>query len=312
MPRDEIDGKKVKKPDRSPVAKANMHFGAHIEGHFDGEEKWLVPGGSHTYQIPVRWDEYYADQAKFDRDVALLKGYRFGFGVRCVPEEHRLWEGYRGSPVKPTSYQSFVDFLVFLIKRYGPLYVELLNEQNSERDEAKPFESYFGAGMIDGEDPEIGGARYREMLAYVYPRVKRACPKVSIHAGALMNNSFRNGFMRGIFKKGDRRKLADFLSFHYYLGINTPFDSIYEQIATLRRYTSLPFVLAETSVLAPKDSPELQKQQRDWLIYLMKKRSSIGLHLILWYTLANNGWFNSDAVFKDVPKPVYGVLCAAG
>lgn len=311
MPKDNDKKGKIKSPPKkSAIPKINVDFGAHIEGHFNGQENWLV--SNRTYQIPIRWDEYYAHPSLYDLDVSLLSGHRFGFNVRCVPKQYRLWEDYRGSPVKPESYLNLVEFLGVLIFRYGPAHIELLNEQNIGRDQAKVFESYFGAGMIDGENPEIGGNRYREMLEYVYPKIKKAYPKVKIHIGALMDNDFRDGFMRGMFPKGNRKPIGDALSFHYYQGINRPFDAINSSINRLRSFTSLPIILAETSVLAETlegvNSSELRERQKAWLEYLVANKSKLKLDKVFWYTLANNGWMSSDLVMNDIPKPAYNVF----
>jgi hypothetical protein len=287
-------------------------FGAQIEGHFNGEEKWLIP--NRIYQITMRWDDYYDNVTLYDQDVQKFAGYQFGFGIRCVPQPFRLWPTYRNSPLNPQYSGELLSFLTTILDRYNPTFIELFNEPNIGRDQAKSFEDYFGAWMIDEEAPDVAGNRYREMLASVYPFIKQYHSKVKIHAGALMNNAHRDGFLKGMFPKGDRSKLADAVSFHYYVDKNSKFYSIKDQVAEIRKRTSLPLVLSETSALSYNsiDAEGAETLQYDWFKYLVRNKLSLGIDKILWYTLANNGWWHSDMVMNDVPKLVYQLFAGRG
>jgi hypothetical protein len=306
MPRDKIE-KPIRKSNKQlKVAKIDENFGAQIEGHIEEHEaQWVVL--NRPYQISTRLDEYVLSPDMYHRDVSILSGNRYGFGIRCLPATYRLWPEYRNSPPREDCYDHLVYFLSKLVTEHSPQpsFIELFNEPNIGRDAAKKFEAYFGAWMLDGEDPRIGGIRYREMLAYVYPRLKSLVPNMKIHAGALMDNAFRDGFLVGMFPKGDRRKLADAISFHYYLSLGTPFESIKTKVNKIRSRTSLPIILSETSVLDENDSIELQTRQDEWLKYLIKNRSNLGIDKILWYTAFNNGWWNSDMIMSSKPKLVY-------
>jgi hypothetical protein len=279
-----------------------LPLGVQIEGRVAGREQWIVP--NRQYQIAVKWRDVETtkgllDWHVYDPDFQALAGQRVTVGIKVVPEWARLWAGYVGSPPKPECYHDLARFLLVLIDRYRPDAIELFNEPDVGRDEAKWAEEYFGAWCI-GTGFSSGGTKYGQCLKAIYPIIHEAYPNVRVIACALigaMPSSYQ--FYQGAMSAG---MLCDAVSFHKYIGIGGNYDAAFEFAALIGAK-----VLSETSVTAKEDSELLKTEQADYLKYLLSNYRNTGIEVIQWYSLANNMWGCADLVRDSIPTPAYEV-----
>jgi hypothetical protein len=280
-----------------------LPLGCQIEGRVAGREQWIVP--ARQYQIAVKWRDVETvkgvyDWFTYDPDFQALSRQRVTVGIKIVPEWARLWPGYVASPPKPECYHDLARFILALIDRYRPDAIELFNEPDVGRDEARWAEEYFGAWCV-GTGFASGGMKYGQCLKAIYPIVHEAYPSVRIIACALIGaipSSIE--FYKGAMSAG---MLSDAVSFHKYIGVGGNFNAAFEFAALIGAKT----ILSETSVTAKEDSDLLKTEQADYLRYLLDNVERSSIETIQWYSLANNGWACADLVRSNIQTPAYTV-----
>lgn len=282
-------------------------LGCQIEGRVGSLARWIVP--RRQYQIGVKWREVEAvkgfrDWSIYDADFAVLRGQRVTAGVKCVPEWARLWPGYVGSPPIAHYYPELAKFIIALIERYRVNAVELFNEPDTDRDAAKWAEEYFGAWCIDN-DFYRGGRLYGQCLETVYAMVHEVYPGVRIIAGALIGAEPSSlQFLDGALEGGLQ---CDAVSYHKYISIGGDFNAAFRFGLAVAQRTPKSQVLSETSVTAKDGSPELRRAQAEYLTYLRENYQNSCIDVMQWYTLAGNGWMNSDLIYDGQTSAAYEV-----
>jgi hypothetical protein len=149
----------------------------------------------------------------------------------------------------------------------------------------------------------MGGTRYGQCLNAIYPIIHAAYPNVRIIAGALIGGIPSSlEFLQGAINTGLK---CDAISFHKYISIGGNFNSAFEFGKLVKQKINKPQVLSETSITSLTDSIELQQRQAEYLEYLMNNLSSSTIKVIQWYSLANNGWMNTDLVRRSEETLAY-------
>ena len=214
--------------------------------------------------------------------------------IITTPRWARIYPEKRCSPPRPEYLDDFATFVIAAIDRYQPDAIELINE---------PEVAY---NQLDNElDYWIGcwgphGYYYAEMLKTVYPAVKQAHPEILILAGSLMLEEFQEDFWPDVINTGGVG-FYDVVSFHgySYYPIND-FDVALRKAQYLRDIgETAPLWLTETSLLCGYNLPcgsEFEIDQAGYLRYVFTKSNAHDIDMVFWYTLAKNGWQNSDLV----------------
>lgn len=278
-----------------------LSLGAQIEGHIGSKAKWIIP--NRQYQIAIKWRDVeqnkgQRDWSGYDLDFEALAGKCVTVGVKCVPEWARLWLGYVGSPPIAYYYPELAKFIMAVIERYRPDAIELFNEPDTDRDEARWAEEFFGAWCID-RDFYRGGYLYGQMTDTVYSMVHEAYPNVRIIAGALMMHTKSLNFLDGAIAGGLQ---CDAISFHKYLSPGGDFNTVFRLSMEIRNRINKPIVLSETSIMGS----DQQQAAADYLGYLIANREQSCIDVIQWYTLADNEW-SQDLIVNRKPTPAYEV-----
>jgi len=272
-------------------------LGAQIEGDLAGREQWLVP--KRIIQWEVKWDRVehqrgtYAWPEAYDTTHALLGGLETIIGIKVCPPWARLWL-HAGSPPNPEFFPDLIRFIQAVQGRYHPNAIEFFNEPDVRYSPDDPFGEFYGAWVGPTETWHQGGARYGTAVATVYPNLGS-----KLLAGALMMHEHSLEFLSGAAEAGMK---ADAISYHTYVGDPSSFSKPMEHADEIRGLLgNVPLVLSETSAVDIEDSPTLRQWQADYLTSLISWK---GVLAKIWYTLANNGWMNSDLVYNE-PKPAY-------
>jgi hypothetical protein len=313
--RDDEKRKPRRKEPKKPVANIfSNRLGVQIEGRVRGRQQWLDPNWN--VQIHAKWRDVEAVQGTYDwspyrDDFLLLSGHPVVVGLKVVPEWARLWPEYVGSPPKPEFYSYFGAMAANLVAQYNhpkQLVLEIFNEPDADRDDVKKGTQDLGDAFgcwVMGKNWAEGGRRYGECLKMVYPIIKAAHPQVKILAGALIGEPSSFIFLEAALKAG---LMADGISFHKYAhyGIRDQ-RGPFEFAAKLKRMTTWPLVMTETSLLAKEDSAAFRQAQGAFLSSLLKDFDELGIDAMSWYSLADQGWMNSDLVWRGIAQPAYEV-----
>ena len=282
-----------------------LPLGCQIEGRVAGREQWVVP--ARQYQIAVKWRDAETvkgvyDWSIYDPDFEALSGQRVTAGIKVVPEWARSWKGYVASPPKPLCFYDLANFVIKVIERYHVEAVELFNEPDVDLNSTIQFAEYFGAWCISS-DWYMGGTRYGQCLNAIYPVIKSAYPNVRIIAGALIGGIPSSlEFLQGAINTGLR---CDAISFHKYISMNSNFNSAFEFGVLVSKKIDKPQILSETSIVSTVDSIKLQQRQSEYLEYLKCDYQYSTISAIQWYSLANNGWMNTDLIRNNIPTLAY-------
>lgn len=226
---------------------------------------------------------------KDDRDLMLAGEHSLLLTVHNAPADFLIEPGRACGAIKPEAWSAYADFIITVIDRYWSanrqMWIELWNEPDVT---GSPFPDLFGCWPADGK-------LYGQMAGKVYKIVKRARPKVLIFGGALSQiGSFAY-----------RVPKCDGISYHSYpkeQGGSTGMTSTRLKAEQLKAMGHKNILLSETSLLG-SGSLAHQELQRQYFEYLMCLRNL--LTGVFWYTLAYNGWENSDMIAKEGPKPVW-------
>ena len=282
-------------------------YGAQIEGDVVdwGRAPWIVPG--RIYQIHIKFDECddgttFNCPSHYDQDIEALAGNDIIVNVKVVPKQFRLYPDNSGSP--PTlEYCSRIGFFLnYLQTKYPTITIfDLFNEPDVPLEMGKEYGQFLGAWVIDG-DYYNSGKYYGECVQRIADVSKGLNSRIKIMIGALIGADTSFDFIKGALEKTDN---YDAVSFHKYLKVGEDFDIPFKYADKLSTYTNKPLVMTETSILGSPDSEELQTTQAQYISYLIYNQLNSKITAWLWYSLANNGWYNSDLVFDNIPKPSY-------
>lgn len=269
-------------------------LGVQQEGRLSSALPWFHPDW--IYHWSIRWHDY--PNEIYSDNIETLLGRSQIITLKVCPEEHRLWPRFVGSPPKPDSYSEFVRFAQGIIDWARPDAIALFNEPNVWVPFATSPEN-FGAWVGRDETMYQGGYRYGQFTKEVVPQLRDA----KVIVGELMINDLTLEFLRGAIDGG---LTGDFLSYHVYLSLHDEFSKLDEWASKLSSLTNLPLAVTETSIIDSIDSPELRQKQLEYAQFLRAKTlESDQVKFVEWYTLANNGWGNSDLVTKGVAQPAY-------
>lgn len=287
-------------------------FGCQVDGDVRGYEKWLVP--DRTYQTPYRWA---APDPWFENNLITLSPNPVIVGVKTCPEMYRLWQDRPGSPPKPEYYPIYARDTCYLVDKFNPRAVEVMNEPNvtwnagyDEKLEVQTYlvQMWLGAWIGDGETSYDAGLRYGEFCRQVYKPIHDA--GTIVLAGAIADGDAE--FLRGM---RDAKFLADVVSYHCYVYPGESFDKVYAYAAVLRQYTDLPFWVTETNVIAPSDdtadTAELRQMQAEYMRYLLKKQAGpyTDIDYISWYGMFGD-WRWCGLFRNMIPQPAYEIFRA--
>lgn len=288
-----------------PMVMSNPLIGAWLGVQVDapvvGYEQYIIP--HRGYQSAARWMEIeqqpgvYSWPADLDYNFQTFGGHPSIIGVKNVPEWMRIWPDKLGSPPRPDAYPSLVNFIIALIDRYDPAAIELFNEPDVSNTISRELQYWYGA-WIDGTDISGAGARYGTMLAYVYPRIKRARPDTLIVAGALIGNDDSLIFLNVALQAGLQ---ADAISFHKYIRPGESYHQPFMFAERLRLYTDLPLILSETALMLEEDNDAGRIAQAEYLNYLRENMPYSNLSYIQWYSQRNDWMFT--ALLRDGLTP---------
>lgn len=288
-----------------PDVPVTSNIGAQVEGSVVGKEKWVVYG--HPYHWPARWSECEPSQGQYVFEDWMYNnnwvlGNKQILGTKTCPLWARLHPENLCSQPKAEYYIDYAKWLCKLIEEFHPWGIELWNEPDCRADDAA--QNYFGC-WYDGVSWFNSGLKYGQFTKVVYDYVKPLHPEVHLLVGALMNVaeneslSFLSGAKAGGLKGTD-------LSFHGYITEKSGFDRIFTLAANLKKVVSyMPMICTETSVLSWEDSEELKLLQRDYLQHISDRLPTSDIDVVLWYTLAENSWLNSDLQRGDTPLPAW-------
>jgi hypothetical protein len=262
-------------------------LGVQVDANIAGNEQYVIE--NRMYQTPARWSGL---DSWLLYNISMFGDNPFILGTKTCPPGYRLWEDFLGSPPKEECYIYFADFATELAEVYQPWGIELWNEPDVPRRFSVP--NYYGS-WVDNDDKFYNyGKSYGKFCGEVYETIHNAGTKVI--AGALLGSESSLEFLSGAVDDGFR---ADYVSYHTYLYMTDEFDKPFRFAEKLRKLTTLPLILSETSIIGD-GSLEHQQRQADYLTYLRKHQYWGGIDLILWYSLFNN-WNHTALVQNKLP-----------
>lgn len=281
-----------------PMVQTNLRagLGYQVEGYLRGREQFFIQGA--IVLLQVHWSDVEATQgvyqwpAELDHDVGLVDSEYLILSVKGSPAWSRNG-GIECEAPLPAYYSAFGRFVRALADRYHPFAIEGWNEPdaNHRNPELARFFGCIGDGQVYAGLIE---AAYRELQG----------TDVKLIAGALLGNM---EFWGAAVAAGINEH-CDVVSFHAYVVWPNPDVSLVFAIANRLSQLSpgKPLYLTETSVLCDiYCDATFQAYQVDYLSWLHSQMHDLGIEIVLWYSLANNCWRNSDLVINDIRKPAW-------
>lgn len=276
--------------------KTEIELGYQVEGYLRGREKYLIEGA--TVLLQLHWVDVEKTQGvydwpvEFDQDVQRVSGQRLIISVKGTPAWARDG-GLECEAPKPAYYAAFGKFVRSAAERYQPFGIEIWNEPDAKHSDPKMARFYGCIGS---------GAIYTEMVKVAYEGLRGT--GVQTIAGALLGSPkfWLEATRSGI------NGWSDAISFHAYPMWPEPdLYLAFRQAWWIRMYSpNLPIYLTETSIICDAScGSEFLTAQANYLRYLNAQARNHGIELVLWYSLANNGWRNSDLVWMDIRRPVW-------
>lgn len=230
----------------------------------------------------------------------LLKDVPRSIQIKNSPEWARVYPQYQCSPIKPEYWHLFANFVVEVVKRYEPYAVEIWNEPETYRgDLPENYAFILGCWGEPGRWYETG-EELGKFMSTVYGLIKDKVD-VDIWGGALMlGNENHWEFTQGFIN----RAMYDQLSYHSYSGYSPDYTHAIEKAKRLREMTDKPLVLSETAFQWEIDDrgPEWAAEYFDYTYSKLEENGIVGMN---WYTLANNGWKNTDLVWREYKRPAH-------
>lgn len=235
---------------------------------------------------------------------------RYTIQIKFVPPTWRVYPEKECSPPKPEYYDDFARLVIEVLDRYDPYLISIWNEPEPTPKELPPGWDHYIGCWGDLEKEYFGGEDYGKFLAYIYPIIKNAHPDITIAGGELvfsLYNERDKQFAKGLVKYG----MFDEFAFHSYPSWPYPsYDYPFMQAEFARTLTDKPLQLSETSYACDDayydcSDPAFLEAQAKYLEHILDGALAERIVLIRWYTLANNGWRNTDLVYRNIPKPAY-------
>lgn len=266
-------------------------FGVELEGTLRDRDQYIVPGS--PVKLHLLWSEteptrgVYVWPTELGSDIARLKDHYVLLSIKGTP----IWARSNSSdlvcdPPNAVYLEDFARFIRAVVIKYPVWGVEIWNEPDVAHH-SEELAPYFGCNW--------SGQFYAEMLTHVYPIAHAARPDIKIVAGA-MHNPLWWQYVENI------HDYYDMVSFHGYPNYSFPLDGA----DLLRQWTDKPIVLSETSLLMDgTPTPVFEQAQAEYLTYVATHAKEHGVILVIWYTLADNGWRNSDLVINGIRKPAW-------
>ena len=256
---------------------------------------YAVPGQHIAWG--VKWSEVEKvrgvyDWSLYDGQHANIGEYPHRITVKMTPEWARIEERkeFACAPMKPEYYWHFGNFVLEVILRYKPYAIELWNEPDVDPRIMIPSHTdyYGGWGGMSRE--------YADFTVWTYKSVK--VPGVTIMAGALMLiGEDQWQFAADLIEYGQ----FDVLSFHNY-SHGRLYDMPFEKADRLRTMTDKPLWLSETAYQTTELYDDFEWEQAHYLEHLVEGAKAHDIEYICWYTLAQNGWRNTDLVMDGHKK----------
>jgi hypothetical protein len=98
----------------------------------------------------------------------------------------------------------------------------------------------------------------------------------------------------------------DVLSFHAYPGFGQKnYDEPLRKAEKLMQFTDKRLWLSETAYRTREWYANFEQEKKEYLAYLWKYALDYRIHMIMWYTLANNNWDFTDLVLKSIKNPAW-------
>jgi len=306
-------------------------LGVQMEGNSLGGRNVYLANES-AIHLSLRWSEVeairgtYSWITTFDTMAATVAENRFFIlNLKNAPAWARAPSTLQCYAPKVEFFDEFANFVVAAIDRYHPDAIEIWNEPDVQPQAA--IDNGYWYGCIGN------GTLYAQILGVVYPIVKAHHPSVVVLGGALMlgetQHKFTEDFLAYTIASPITKynqsypvpapKLSltssihpfDGVSYHAYITYpSTNFDYVFGKADYLATLTDKQLWVTETALLCQTDcGTTFKNSQTNYLTHVYSNAYSHGLNGLLWYSLANNGWLNSDLVAKDVKKPVWYEYC---
>lgn len=240
------------------------------------------------------------DWGELETRKKLLSHVDRSIQIKNSPERARIYPQYQCSPIKGDYWLSFAQFILNVIDVYEPYAVELWNEPEVRRQNiSSPVDEYIGC--FGETDMYSAGVGYGKFITAIYDYVKPRA-NVEIWAGALMlADESHWEFAKGFVSVGK----MDYLSYHSYSGYDRNYAHAIAKAMRLREFCSTPLILSETAYQWDGMDDLQIEYQAEYLEWTYQRLKEYGVRGMNWYTLANNGWKNTDMVYKDQIRPVY-------
>jgi len=284
---------------------------AYLEGirKDDPDFKFAKPGGiigTYITFSDLSWD-------RPDMAIGEIEkhGLQYTIQIKNAPVEWRVYPDKECSPPKPEYYTAYAQRVIEVLDRYDPYTISIWNEPEPAPEELGNGMDYYIGCWGDLNAEYFGGEEFGKFMAHIYPIIKEAHPNMTIVGGELMFSMYNDRhkkFATGFAKYG----MFDRFSFHAYPGWPSSGLTSYPFIQAnfARTLTDKPLELSETSYSCEDawydcSNPAVEKEQAVYLKNLLEKAYDNEIVFIRWYTLANNGWRNTDLVWKSVPKPAW-------
>jgi len=197
--------------------------------------------------------------------------------------------GLECAPFRSGYHDEYADFAVRVIRRYGARAVEIWNEPDAAHSNPA-LQHQYGCNW--------SAVQYADLLSVVYPIVKRAEPAVLVLAGALADNT---GFAATLASRTPRA--FDVLTYHAYAYYGGDTAKIWRMAAEMQH--GYPVWVTETSLLADNGGAAFEQAQAEYARNVIQAANDHGLDAVMWYTLAGNGWRNSDLVDGGRKRPAW-------
>lgn len=273
-------------------------FGAQVEGATVKKLSYLREG--QWWQTGVYWHlvETSPGVYSWPSDLDNVMQYNSNpviFNTRGTPLFYRTDSAYSCSPPKKDYYIKYADYVKAMIGRYaeyGLVGFTIWNEPEPSPDQTNPNWNlpYFGCWG----DAEL----YADFTKFVYSSVKAEYPDILIISGEFM----------GIDTAWDADAIShgmagDLFSFHCYVWSLGECDAKIAYMVSLAPHKK--WVMTETSMLSETGGSDFRSLQGQHASHIRDNFRTLGLLGALWYTVADNGWRNSDLCFGGICYPAY-------
>ena len=255
---------------------------------------YIVPGGIILYAL--FWNDTenvqgVYDWSKPDYELELLDRAhnRLVISVRNTPLWARLYPDRECSPPQSQYWVLFRDFLLAVIDRYNPDYIEIWNEPDTPIDVPPSSARYYGCWGTDF----VSGTKFGLFVEQVSQGIDTPimaggfclCHPGDFLAGYLLINPD-----------------IEYISFHGYAHYQqNDWDAIFLQSDRISRATDLQQFVTETSLLGDV----VGEEQADYLQYIHETAQDYPISGLLWFTMNNSGWEYADMIKGGVERPVW-------